>query len=317
MEGIDERELDLPGLDMDAVVEAIKDMSGTTELAVFINEVWAKEIEKQAQAYRIMRGLQPQVVVNTDLLDKPGDIVHIAKLNDLLPASELTETVAITPQAMGGSDVPLTPTEYGTAVQISRKAQRRTYIPTMQEAAEALGNAIAQKEDLEILDAAIDGASQFVFPDPAYASIDEIVAEDVLTASILTRARALLRTEKSPAPYAIVIHTDVEGELLQDDQFIDVSKYGDRQPVLTGEIGTWLGMKVLSTQNIPTAENVGGITVYKNLILGARSLALALKANPDFQELYQPLARATDVVSVMEFQAKALNADRYAVVYCA
>lgn len=315
MEEILGRDIDLP-LD-EEVIEVMKDLTDTTDLAVFIPEVWAREIERQAQPKRVMRGLQPYVVLNTDLLEKPGDIVHIAKLNDLTAADELTENVCMTPEAMTGTEITLEPTEYGKAVQISRKAQRRAYINSMNEAAELLGRSLAQKEDQRIIEEAVLGATNFVYPDATYVGVDDILVTDVMTAQIFRRAGTVLKNANAPGPYVFVIHTAVEGALMDDEHFIDASRYGDREVILNGEIGTWLGMKVISTTNIESAVNIGGVTYYKNLLLAERSLVIALKANPDFAEKYEPLCRTTDIASVMEFETSALNPDRYAVVYSA
>lgn len=306
------------GMDADQAIDVVKALTGTSDLEEFIPEVWAREIERQAQPNRVMRNLQPQVVVNTDLLEAPGDIVHIAKLNDLTTgAIELTETVAIDPEAMSGSEITLTPTEYGAGIQISRKAQRRAYINTMNEATELLGRALAQKEDTEIIEKGIAGATQFVFTDPSYTSVNDILATDTLEPGTLRRARTLLRNQDAPGPYVVIIHPEQEGALLDDDQFIDASQYGSNEVVLNGEIGRWLGMRVIVTTNIPVNTNTQPVDYYSALILGERSLCIALKANPDFQEDYNVFARTTDIASVMEFDTSELNPDRYAVLYSA
>lgn len=309
-------DMDLGLSTAEEAVEVIKALTGTTELAELIPEVWASEIERDAQANRVMRNLD-QVIKNTDLLDSPGDIVHIPKLHDLTPAAALTETVAVVPQAMSDDVVDFTPTEWGTGVELTRKMLRRAYVPVMEDAVEVLGIALAQGEDVEIITQAIAGVSIEVFPVSTYTTVDDILVGDVMTPDIMVDARTQLRLNDAPGPYAWVIHPAQEGALLKDDQFVDASKYGNNQIVLNGEIGTYLGMRIFVSTNIPSAVNVGTITYYKSLILGQRSLGLALKANPDMQEKYEPTDRTHTLVSVMEFDTGALNDDRYAVVYTA
>lgn len=309
-------DMDLGISTADEAVEVIKALTGTTELAELIPEVWAAEIEKDAQANRVMRNLE-QVIKNTDLLDSPGDIVHIPKLHDLTAAAALTETVAIVPQAMSDDVVNFTPTEWGTGVELTRKMLRRSYIDVMEGASELLGIALAQGEDVEIITQAIADVSIEVFPVSTYTTVNDILVGDILTPDIMVDARTQLRLANAAAPYAWVINPAQEGSLLKDDQFVDASKYGSNQIVMNGEIGTFLGMRVFVSTNIPSAVNTGTITYYKSLILGQRALAIALKANPDMQEEYKPADRTHVIISVMEFETGALNDDRYAVVYTA
>ena len=326
MESILGREIEFSDLDLglseDEAIEVMKDLTGTTQLADVIPEVWSREIERQASAVRVMRGIGPQVVVNTDLKDKPGDVVHIAKKLNLTPAVKVNETADIIPEAMAFSEITLEPTEWAKAVQISRKGQRRAYINTMEEGTESLGTSIADAEDIEFHAQAIAGATIFVFPDPDYTLVNQIGAADILEPSVLRRAMTALRNAKAPKPYVVVVHTEQEGDLLDSERFIDASKYGDGSIVRTGELGKWLGMPIVASQNVYSAadgkdEGSGPTTVYRALMMAPRSLAIAIKSDPDFEEEYHVLGRKTDLASVYEMEIKALNDDRYAVIYSA
>lgn len=306
------------GLTEEQSADIIKAMTLTSDVPEVIPEIWATEVEHAAQEDRVMRNLQPFVVVNESLLDKPGDVVHIAKLANLTAAVKVDEDADVVPQKMDASEITLQPTEWAAAVQISRKLQRATYLDIMKEATTLLGYAIAQAEDVEILDKAVFFATSSSFPDVTYTVPGDITADDVLTADQLTRTRTALRIAKAPEPFVAVIHTAQEGSLRQDERFIDASKYGSNQVTINGEIGMWQGIKIISTQNvISAADGAGGVTVYRGLMLSHRSLALAIKANPDYAEEYHALGRKTDIVSVIEFDTKALNPERYSIMFSA
>jgi hypothetical protein len=50
----------------------------------------------------------------------------------------------------------------------------------------------------------------------------------------------------------MLIHPDEEQKMLEIEQFIDTSRYGSREPILNGEIGKVVGIKVLMTTQIPS-----------------------------------------------------------------
>lgn len=299
-------------------VDVVKAITGTTELDLLIPEVWAEEIEYAAQEKRVMRQLDGQaLVVNTDLLDGPGDIVHIAKLNNLTAAAAIAETTEVDPQQMSDDELQLTPTEYATGVELTRKAMRRTLANAMDAAIKQLGWAMAQGEDEAIIAAAIAGASAEVYPDVSYTTVNNITADDVYTPDIIRRAKVTLESNNITGQMWNIIHPVQKGALLADDQFIVASEYGGNTVVMTGEIGEYLGVRILQTTNIPSAVNTGTVTYYKALFLGERALAIALKANPDYQEDYNVKARTTTIISVMEFEADVLNDERCLVCYSA
>lgn len=56
---------------------------------------------------------------------------------------------------------------------------------------------------------------------------------------------------KKYQPNALVIDEDGRGEILQDDDFIDASKYGEQVNLMNGEIGRIAGMPVLVSTQVP------------------------------------------------------------------
>lgn len=283
-------------------VDVLKALTDTTSLDAVIPEIWSREIEEAAEANLVMR---PLAVVDDTLLDAPGDTVHISK-GEVVVASDLTETNAIVPQEMSPSEaVKYEPTEKGAGVEISRKAIRRSYRKEMERATTILGKALAKKEDLDIINAVIAGAGTIIYSNGT--DDDDITADDILTPDLIKDAQEELEAADAPGPYAIVLHPRCKRSLMQSGDFTDASKYGSDEVVRTGEIGTYLGMKVYKTTNLPKVTNAGLVDVYPTLVLGARAVGIALKANPDFQDKYEPLDRIYTIASVAEWESKILN----------
>jgi len=61
----------------------------------------------------------------------------------------------------------------------------------------------------------------------------------------------------TPEPFIMYIHPVQATELKKDSQFVNASEYGSNKVVLTGEIGEYLGVKVLTTTQVPKATTWG------------------------------------------------------------
>ena len=286
-----------------------KALTGTSEVEAIIPEVWSQEIEEAARPNRVMRGL---IVLNTELLNSPGDIVHIPKLGTLV-ANDLTETTGIVPEAWDATTtVDLIPDEVGAGVEVTRKALRRAYISVMEAVTKELGEALATKEDKDIIEAAVAGAGLTIFSNGT--GVDDITADDIFTVSLFKDAIEALESANAPEPYMCLVHPAVKRALLEDEQFVNASTYGGSEVVRTGEIGEYLGVKVFKSTQAPHAPNTGTVEVYTSLFWGKRGICEALKAEPDFQDKYEPLDRAHTLASVMEYDTKVLNDDQVVVV---
>jgi len=292
--------------------EVRKALTTTTELDGVIPEVWSREIEEAARPNRVMRGL---IVLNTELLEAPGDVVKIPKLGTLT-AVNLTEGTAMVPEAWDASTtIDFIPDEIGVAVEVTRKAMRRSYISVMEGASKELGEALAQKEDTDILAAAVAEAGTVIYSNGT--GIDDITAADIFTVSLFKDAVEALEVAECPDPIRCLVHPAVKRSLMEDEQFVDASQYGGREVVLTGEIGEYLGVKVFKSTNGPNQLNTGSVRCYASVFWGPRGIAEALKADPDYEDDYEVLKRTTVIASVMEYEAKVLNDYQVAVVWSA
>lgn len=78
-----------------------------------------------------------------------------------------------------------------------------------------------------------------------------------LTAKDVSRAKAKMVTNHRYPDVLLFNDADYASLLFDPNmKFVDVSAYGDREPVLNGEIGKALGMKVLTSSRIPQGNAV-------------------------------------------------------------
>ena len=62
-------------------------------------------------------------------------------------------------------------------------------------------------------------------------------------------------------PFVLVISPEQEGALLKDQQFVHAAQYGSREALLNGEIGKYLGVKVITTTRVPSIASSDYILV--------------------------------------------------------
>jgi|GEM_PF-1455199 len=115
----------------------------------------------------------------------------------------------------------------------------------------------------------VNGA-QTIFGGDADASDDSLATGDTLTTDLIAKARRMLMStigyywsdtsthskasvSKNPwtstpqEPFVLFIAPEQEEALLNDSQFTNAAEYGSNEVVLNGEIGQYLGIKVIST----------------------------------------------------------------------
>jgi len=292
--------------------EVLKAVTETADVAGIVPQVWSSEVEKAARPNRVMRGL---IVLNTELKETGGDVVKIPKLGTLV-AQKLTEATPTVPQKWDASTtVDITPEEGGAAVEVTWRALNRAYRNVMTDVTTELGEALAQMEDLEIIETMVAAPGTEIFSNGT--GVDDITADDVFTVGLFKDALEALRTANVKKPHVCVIHPAVERSLLDDDQFVNASEYGDPSIVQTGEIGQYLGVRVFTSTNMPVADNTGGVPVYQSLFFGPRAAAMALKHDPDYREDEQILDRSSILASYIDYGVAVLNDYQIVLLYSA
>jgi len=128
----------------------------------------------------------------------------------------------------------------------------------------------------------VNGA-QTIFGGDATNADDSLDSGDILTTSMISKAIRLLTSnhgyywssntftksavtknawEPTPdEPFVLFIAPEQRQALQDDSQFVNASEYGSDEVVLHGEIGQYLGVKVVCTSKVPAFSNAGVIRV--------------------------------------------------------
>lgn len=145
----------------------------------------------------------------------------------------------------------------------------------------------------------------------AYADLGSRKAIDANTKGTLAKEDVLsavtqIRAEKF-TPNVLVVHPLKYGDLLKDSNFIDASKYGEREPLLNGEIGKFYGVKVLETTQVWAGVAVVAATPDCGWFV--------LKRNPDVKKKEAPEADSYEFYIYEEFAPKITNENAVALIF--
>lgn len=87
-------------------------------------------------------------------------------------------------------------------------------------------------------------------------------AGDVITPDLVAEAQRYLKANgwvsEPDRPFVLFIPAVAEEAFLKDSQFSNASEYGDNHVVMNGEIGKYLGIRVIVTEQCPSASTWGG-----------------------------------------------------------
>lgn len=149
---------------------------------------------------------------------------------------------------------------YEGGLKISKQKVRTTPVDVMEVARHHLAKQIARDVDVALYDEAVSGAESVVgsasadnkhletdHPNGSHV-VDQTQSERLTPDSI---AEAAARIEANDwEPYALIINSDQKKDLRTDSQFTNAAEYGSDDVVLNGEIGMYLGIRVVVSNTV-------------------------------------------------------------------
>lgn len=293
---------------MKNIFELTETTTGTTGIADVTPEIWGREVEKAAQALRVARQF---CRINTDLQNRGGDVVHIPKNSMMTVASDvqssLSEGAVIVPTAFDSmTTLDLTPAPFYAAVRVAEDVIEELDLDILRMANEDIAEVLAQKEDQDIFTAAVAGTGNTVWGGDA-TSVATLATGDTLTTDLIASCTTELRIDNYK-PDVLFIHPTQEGILLKDSQFLNAAEYGGNNVVMNGEIGKYIGLKIISTTNVPS--NSGGSGGHDCIMLDSKhAMVLAIKKPIEIKSAFQVERNAHFIQGRIKYAAGVLNAN--------
>lgn len=261
---------------------AIANVKGSTQLAGYTLEpaIWLKELIDASKAKHFFAQFAKQSVVpnNTTSVVFPYRTAYLAAWE--ADAAENAEVNWTTLNNLDGIEV--VPADHNAGIAISDRAIRRNALDLVRSAKDELMYRAGDLVDLAVRDALTASSNQAgastrgaytVYGGDARAE-SELAAGDTLTPDHLVEAKTKLHskilkywTPATPAaeavssvvanpwqidnsePFVAIISPEQEGTLLKDSQFMNAAEYGSNEVLMNGEIGKFVGLKIITSAN--------------------------------------------------------------------
>lgn len=225
----------------------------------------------------LLKRLLPNLVWAKFAQKKPlprreGDTINFRRFNSLAPATTpLQEGITPAGNTLSISTVEATVKQYGDYITYSDKLDLIGIDPVITETAELLGEQAGLTIDTIVRDIVVNGTSVQYAGDKANA--DEITAEDKLTGAEVKKAvRELRKRNVKPFEggyYILILDPDGADDLMNDEDWKDVSKYNGGEKIMAGEVGKIWGAKVITTTQVKTYTNANEVTIHCGMLLGS------------------------------------------------
>ena len=154
--------------------------------------------------------------------------------------------------------VVFTPTTHKFGVAIAKDVVRTSQVDVVKHAREQMVYDAALTIDTAFNTALAADSTNTVLFGGLVAAEGSLVAGDVLDPDLIVRANRVLKSNgwvpESDKPFVLTIPSVCEEALLKDSQFTNASEYGSNEIVMNGEIGKYLGIKVISTEQCGAAS---------------------------------------------------------------
>lgn len=184
---------------------------------------------------------------------------------------------------------------------------------------------------------------QTIFGGDATDAADNLDTGDIMTTDLVAKARTLLMsdtgyywnsnvwtasavtkntwTSDAAEPFLLYIAPEQEEAFLKDPQFINAAEYGSSKVVLTGEIGNYLGIRVIVTTKCPSftaadtivynATTLAMDTVGHEcfLVKAKRCAGIVYGGDPEIEVFKYQIQDAVNIKLSMNYHAKVIHPD--------
>lgn len=272
------REINRDELD---TVELADTTTGSTGISTVQSEEWMSRVVRDAEE---MRRFEDVSRVFDDLVGSGDYKLHIPKTTDHLDVSatgtaegagrtftdldNLDTVVATIDTSTNGSF-------YKGGIAISKEALMTTSVDLVAEAENAIAEEMAQDVDEALRSEAVSNASN---------NVDQSTSGELTPDSISSAMQNI--EDNNYSPYFLVISPGQQHDLRTDSQFTNAAEYGDREVIANGEIGSYLGVRVVTSTAITNDANNKAVMIGRKRSGELVGQALVWKEEPNMAMEY-------------------------------
>lgn len=285
--------------------------TSTTGISSVQAEQWLKEIIEYAKSKMFFE----QFAYVADLA--PGNnVLHVpitsANVDFTVTTSQASARTMEQIDVL--TTVDFTPATKKLGARISKDVMRTSGVNVMDHAKRALAYDAAANIEADIataLSGATPAASLYGGDATSTATLE---AGDVLTPDLIANGLKELEEEgwanEPDMPFVLFCAPAQKNALVKDSQFVNAAEYGSNQVIANGEIGSYLGVRVVSSNFVTSASNYGAggnlaghkcylvkAKVAYGIVYGERpSLDMWMNKDQAALELYLDMAYAADSI---------------------
>jgi len=183
--------------------------------------------------------------------------------------------------------VSATISQYGAFSKVSDVLDTQAFDPIIEEYTKKMAIHMAEVLDYVVRDV-VDATTTIQYADSATvvgtSGAGAVGSGNYLDAAeILEARRTLRRADAKPVvdgKFVCIIHPDNAHDLFQDTDIVNNFQYarerGGANPLFTGELGDWMGVRFVETTNLKVHSSYGmsGANIYEVVMLGKEAYAI-------------------------------------------
>lgn len=229
--------------------------TSTTGISTVQGQQWATKVIQFGEA---LRRFDQVAIINKWMVGRGDKTVTIPKATSHLTidtskaAGEggIRDTTEMTD--LTGVDLTVSASSFKQgAITISKEAALTSRVDLVAQARYKIAQALAQDVDVDIATSLQDTTVTNRVYGGSATGVDSLSTGDKFTVDLIPDAIAKIEANNFFPRYLFISHLQRQ-VLLKDSTFVNASEYGGREVVLKGEIGTYLGLKIISTTNTPS-----------------------------------------------------------------
>ena len=209
-----------------------------------------------------------------------------------LATTALSEGAVPVGQNLTMNSVSVVLSQYGDLTRITDIAEFLLDRSLIKDAADVLGIQATETIDTTIINV-VGAGTTAVFGDGTVSTRGTVTNTMKMTTTLVTRAVRFLETNNvkkfAPMPiigncFAVLAHPNVVADIRLDTNFIQAVNYSSPNPtnanrgdLFTGELGSWMGARIISSTIAPSYGQVGAASayVYGTLVYGDGAYAVS------------------------------------------
>ena len=240
--------------------------------------------------------------------------VPIASTNKTFTSSSTEATARTLTELDNVTAVVFTPASSKLGASISKEVVQTSQVDYIKFAREQMSYDAALKIDTAFATAIAAATPTVTLYGGDANATGTLEAGDVISTDLVAKAQRYLKANgwisEPDKPFVLFVPAVAEEAFLKDSQFVNAAEYGANDVVMNGEIGRYLGIKVIVTEQCPAASTWGsgalaGHTCF--MLKGKVAYGIIYRENPSLDFEYKKDEAAYYIYLDMAYQCKELQ----------